>query len=100
MADPRRVVITGLGPISAFGVGMQPLWEALCEGRTGIAPITAFDATGFRSCLAASLPADKFDPRSVVPKSYRKAAKVMSETVSAEPSERMAATTDVSLTFG
>ena len=81
MADPRPVVITGLGPISAFGVGMQPLWEALCEGRTGIAPITALDATGFRSCLAASLPADKFDPRSVVPKSYRKAAKVMSRDI-------------------
>ena len=97
MADPRRVVITGLGPISAFGAGMQPLWEALCEGRTGIAPITAFDASGFRSCLAASVPAEKFDARSVVPKSYRKAAKVMSRDIELAVGAAAAAIADAGL---
>lgn len=76
---------------------MQPLWEALCEGRTGIGPITAFDATGFRCGLAASVPPEKFDPRSVVPKSYRKAAKVMSRDIELAVGAAVAAIADAGL---
>lgn len=72
----RRVVITGLGVVSGFGVGADALWSGLCEGRTRLGPITRFDAAGFATRLAAQLP-DDFSARDFVPKSYRKATKVM-----------------------
>ena len=43
----RRVVITGLGPITAFGVGIDPLWEAMVEGRSAIKRIERFEPAGF-----------------------------------------------------
>ncbi len=73
----RRVVITGLGPITAFGVGLAPLWEAMVEGRSAVSRIEGFDPCGFECKLAAELEPEKFDVRKVVPKSYRKATKVM-----------------------
>ena len=78
---PRRVVITGVGPITAFGAGIDVLWSALCEGRSAIAPIHGFDATGFPCGVAAELPPDRFNVRQVVPRSYRKATKVMCRDV-------------------
>lgn len=40
----RRVVITAIGMISPVGVGREASWSALVEGRSGIGPITRFDA--------------------------------------------------------
>lgn len=40
----RRVVITGIGAISPVGIGIEDTWKALLEGRSGVAPITLFDA--------------------------------------------------------
>ena len=77
----RRVVITGLGPITAFGVGIDPLWAAMCEGRSAIKRIARFDPSSFPSQIAAELPDDQFDVKSVVPKSYRKATKVMARDI-------------------
>lgn len=77
----RRVVITGLGPITAFGVGMAPLWSALCEGRSAIRRIARFDPSGFACTVAAELDDGLFDLRTVVPKSYRKATKVMARDI-------------------
>jgi len=74
---PPGVVITGLGPITAFGTGIDPLWDAMCEGKSAIARLTAFDASGFACHVGAELPADAFSVRQVVPKSYRKSTKVM-----------------------
>ena len=77
-STPRRVVFTGLGPVSAFGLGIEPLWAAMLEGRSGITSLDSrFDASGFDCPFAASLPAESFDVRKVVPKTYRKATKVM-----------------------
>ena len=73
----RRVVITGLGPITAFGVGIEPLWEAMVEGRCAIKRIEQFDPEGFDCKVAAELARDQFNVRDVVPRSYRKATKVM-----------------------
>ena len=39
----RRVVVTGLGPLSPIGFGREEYWKALREGRNGIGPITTFD---------------------------------------------------------
>lgn len=76
----RRVAITGLGAVTPFGVGIEPLWNALTEGRSAIGPIKAFDASMFRAPLAAEVPPD-FSVRDFVPKSYRKATKVMARDI-------------------
>lgn len=76
---PRRVVITGLGAVTPFGVGVAPLWQGLCAGESRLAPIRSFDASGFRSHLAAEL--DGFSAREYVPKHYRKAVKVMARDI-------------------
>lgn len=79
-ADRRCVVITGLGLVSGHGLGHRPFWEALCAGRTAIGPIDAsrppgFDSAGFACRLGAVVLG--LDAREHVPKSYRKAVKVM-----------------------
>ena len=43
----RRVVITGLGVTSPLGTGLEKNWDALSNGRSGIGPITRFDASDF-----------------------------------------------------
>ncbi|PXX55547.1 3-oxoacyl-[acyl-carrier-protein] synthase II [Nocardia tenerifensis] len=40
-----EVVVTGIGLITALGEGREPTWQALIDGRTGIAPLTAYDAS-------------------------------------------------------
>ena len=41
--NKRRVVVTGLGPVSPIAVGRKDYWQALREGRNGIHSITTFD---------------------------------------------------------
>lgn len=66
--------------MSGFGVGTDVLWDALVEGRSALAPIRRFDASGFSTDLAAEVP-DDFSIRDWVPKTYRKATKVMARDV-------------------
>jgi 3-oxoacyl-[acyl-carrier-protein] synthase II len=73
----RRVVITGLGPVTCFGVGAEPLWSAMVEGRTGIRRIQRFNPDGFACRYAGELDDDQLNIKQIVPKSYRKATKVM-----------------------
>ena len=56
----RRVVITGLGAITSLGHDFSTTWKALCEGRSGIAPITLFDASRFETRIASEV--KDFDP--------------------------------------
>ena len=51
----RRVVITGLGALTPLGLDVESTWEGLVEGRSGIAPITAFDASEFACPIAGEL---------------------------------------------
>jgi len=44
----RRVVITGLGAVSPFGVGVTVLWQGLLEGKSGISTIEQFDTSAFK----------------------------------------------------
>jgi len=56
----NRVVITGLGVISPVGNDISTFWEALKEGKSGVARLTSFDATGFDSQVAGEVKG--FDP--------------------------------------
>ena len=47
----RRVAITGLGLVTPVGNDIAATWHALLAGRSGVAPITHFDASGFRCAL-------------------------------------------------
>ncbi|MBX3374893.1 MAG: beta-ketoacyl-[acyl-carrier-protein] synthase family protein [Phycisphaeraceae bacterium] len=55
MAGFSRVVVTGLGPISAVGVGHDVFWPNLLAGRHGFGPITLCDATDSPSKIAAEV---------------------------------------------
>ena len=56
----KRVVITGLSALSPLGGNLEESWDNLLKGVSGIAPITAFDATGFESTIAGEV--KNFDP--------------------------------------
>lgn len=56
MKEKRRVVCTGLGAISCFGVGLDTFWGGLKAQQTGQAPINVFDASNYRSKFAAEVP--------------------------------------------
>src|SRR5579871_521037 len=58
MAYPpaRRVVITGLGVVAPNGIGKQAFWEACTAGRSGIRPITQFDASRLPTRFAGEVP--------------------------------------------
>jgi 3-oxoacyl-[acyl-carrier-protein] synthase II len=43
----RRVVITGMGPVSSIGIGVEAFAAGLAAGHSGVSPITSFDTTGF-----------------------------------------------------
>jgi len=56
----RRVVITGMGAVTPFGTGVDPYWEALIDGRSGITRVTLFDTDGFDVHIGGECRA--FDP--------------------------------------
>ncbi|MGP4020929.1 beta-ketoacyl-[acyl-carrier-protein] synthase family protein [Saccharopolyspora sp. 5N708] len=59
MVGQRRVVITGIGVVAPGGIGRDSFWELITSGRSATRTISAFDASAFRSRVAAE--AD-FDP--------------------------------------
>ncbi len=63
-SDEQRVVITGLGLMTPLGLTVQETWEGLVAGRSGIGPITLFDATGYPSRIAGELKG--FEPQKYV----------------------------------
>ena len=56
----RRVVITGTGLITALGTGVEKNWQAMLAGKSGVGPITRFDASGIDARIAAEV--KDFDP--------------------------------------
>ena len=60
MNRQRRVVITGMGTLAPNGNTTESYWEALCNGQTGVGPITKFDTTDFRVQFAAEI--KNFEP--------------------------------------
>jgi 3-oxoacyl-[acyl-carrier-protein] synthase II len=60
----KRVVITGLGALTPVGNSAPDTWEALVKGVSGIAPITAFDASLFKTQFAGEV--KNFDPEAYI----------------------------------
>lgn len=69
----RRVVVTGLGAVTPIGNSVQEFWEGIREGKTGIGPITRFDAEAYKVHLVAEV--KDFDPKKYMePKMVRRMA--------------------------
>ena len=60
----NRVVITGMGILAPNGIGLEQFWESILTGRSGIGPITLFDATGYKSRIAGEV--KDFDPNDYI----------------------------------
>ena len=55
MSENRRAVVTGIGAITPLGNNVRDTWEAMKNGKNGIAPITFFDTEKFKAKLAAEV---------------------------------------------
>lgn len=75
----RRVVVTGLGPVSPIGIGKDRFLDGLRTQKVGVSRITAFDPGSFRAQIAAAI--TDFRCADYVPKSYRKSIKVMARDI-------------------
>ena len=66
----KRVVVTGLGMVSPLGIGVNENWEAICQGKSGIGPVTRFDITDFPSKIAGEVKG--FNPEDFIDKKETK----------------------------
>jgi len=62
----RRVVVTGVGMVTPLAIGTEETWTAIRAGKSGIGPITQFDATAFSCRIAGEV--KEFDPARYVEK--------------------------------
>ena len=67
---PRRVVVTGMGALSAVGNDVESTWAGLVAGRSGIARVTLFDPSRLDSQVAAEV--KDFDPSDVLDRKERR----------------------------
>ncbi len=78
----EEIVITGIGIISACGIGKEAFWKNCLEGRSGIHPIQSFDTSAYRSHLGAE--AQGFNPKDFMPPlKYRRMSRVSRLAVAA-----------------
>src|SRR3990170_270409 len=59
-----RVVVTGMGAITPLGNSAAEFWQGCLEGRSGIGPVTQFDATGYPARIAGEVRG--FDPQDYI----------------------------------
>jgi 3-oxoacyl-[acyl-carrier-protein] synthase II len=78
-ASSRRSVISGVGLLNALGLDTAAVWRACLEGRSGVRPISLFDATGLPVRIAAEMP--DFNAKEYVEKQHRKSLRVMARTI-------------------
>jgi 3-oxoacyl-[acyl-carrier-protein] synthase II len=62
----RRVVVTGIGLVTPLGIGLEENWSGLMNGKSGIGPITRFDATAYTTKIAGEV--KDFQPEDYIPK--------------------------------
>lgn len=51
----KRVVVTGMGAITPLATGVEASWQKLCQGKSGVAKISKFDASAFKTQIAAEV---------------------------------------------
>ena len=61
---PTKIYVTGVGLITPVGVDAKSTWKSLLQGKSGVAPIQAFDTDGFATTIAGEAP--DFDPAAYV----------------------------------
>ena len=61
----KRVVITGLGPVTCIGKGVEGFWKGILAEKTGISPISGFDVSGFGVRVAGQI--NDWDPEEFFP---------------------------------
>ena len=66
VSSPRRVAVTGVGLVSPLGIGNEENWRAIVAGKSGVGPITRFDASAFSCRIAGEVKG--FDPSLYVEK--------------------------------
>jgi 3-oxoacyl-[acyl-carrier-protein] synthase II len=82
MTKGRRVVVTGIGLVCPSGIGTEESWRAVLAGRSGIGPITLFDASSFPCRIAGEV--RSFDPQLFVEKkNVKKTARFIQFALSA-----------------
>ena len=67
----RRIVVTGLGLVTAVGHTVEETWESIVAGRSGVSPIDTFDASRFSSRIGATIRSFDLSPY-MSPKEGRK----------------------------
>ncbi|HYY30469.1 MAG TPA: beta-ketoacyl-[acyl-carrier-protein] synthase family protein [Chthoniobacterales bacterium] len=61
----RRVVVTGLGPVTPIGIGKEAFWDAIKAKKSGIGPVSGFDASIFKATSAGEIP--NWQPETLLP---------------------------------
>lgn len=74
-----RVVLTGFGIATPIAVGKDAFFQALLQGKCGIRPISAFDASGLPTRIAGEI--QGLDPKQYIDKKERKSLRVMARTI-------------------
>ncbi len=80
VASSRRTVITGVGVLSPIGLDAAAFWQSLREGRSGVRPIKAFDASALPVRFAGEVP-EFTDAKNHVEKAHRKSLRIMARTI-------------------
>jgi 3-oxoacyl-[acyl-carrier-protein] synthase II len=68
----RRVVVTGLGVVTALGRAIETFWDRVLRGESGVGPITLFDVSGFRVQFAGEVPWEPEAAQIANPKELRR----------------------------
>lgn len=68
MSERRRVAVTGIGAVTPIGISRDNMWDGLRAGRSAVRPVSRFDASIFRSQIAAEIdfhPSDFIEERRI-----------------------------------
>lgn len=94
----KRVVITGVGLLTALGTGAEATWEGLIAGRSGVRPFELFDPQSLRTRIGAEIP--DFEPKKYISPSNRRSLRMMTRNDQLALAGATLATDDSGLDLG